>query len=62
MCHGAQSLCPAHMIELPVDFVTDLITNANTQISNFSPLLLLIMGLGLALIAVGALISFVKHK
>jgi len=50
------------MIELPENFVTDLTTNANTQIGNFSPLLLLIMGLALALIAVGALISFVKHK
>lgn len=50
------------MIELPVDFTTDLIANANSQIANFSPLLLLIMGLALALIAVGALISFLKHK
>jgi hypothetical protein len=50
------------MIELPIDFTTDLITNANTQIGNFSPLILLIMGLGLALIAVGALISFIKNK
>lgn len=49
------------MIELPVNFVTDLISNANTQIANFSPLLLLVMGLGLALIAVGALISFIKR-
>ena len=48
------------MIELPVDFTTDLVANANTQIGNFSPLLLLIMGLALALIAVGALISFVR--
>jgi len=50
------------MIELPTGFTTELIANANTQIANFSPLLLLIMGLALALIAVGALISFVKHK
>jgi len=50
------------MIELPVNFTTDLIANANTQIANFSPLLLLIMGVGLALIAVGALISFITHK
>jgi len=50
------------MIELPGTFVTDLVTNANTQIANFSPLLLLIMGLALALIAVGALISFVKSR
>lgn len=50
------------MIELPLNFTNDLTTNANAQIANFSPLLLLIMGLGLALIAVGALISFIKHK
>jgi len=62
MCRGACPSAPSHMIELPTNFVTDLITNANSQITNFSPLLLLIMGLGLALIAVGALISFVKHK
>jgi len=50
------------MIQLPVNFVPDLINNANIQIANFSPLLLLVMGLLLALLAVGALISFVKHK
>jgi hypothetical protein len=48
------------MIELPVDFTTDLVVNANTQIANFSPVLLLIMGLALALVAVGALISFLR--
>jgi uncharacterized membrane protein len=49
---------------LPSGFVSDLTTNANTQIANFSPMLLLIMGLLLALIAVGALISFLTrgHK
>ena len=50
------------MIELPANFVTNLTANANTQIANFSPLLLLIMGLALALIALGALISFVKSR
>jgi len=50
------------MIELPAGFTNSLIANANTQIANFAPLLLLIMGMGLALIAVGALISFIKHK
>lgn len=50
------------MIELPVDFVTNLTANANTQIANFSPLILLVMGLLLALLAVGALISFVNRK
>jgi len=50
------------MIELPVDFVSDLTAAANTQIGNFSPLLLLVMGVLLALLAIGALISFVKHR
>lgn len=50
------------MIELPATLVTDLIANANTQIANFAPILTLIMGLALALIAVGALISFVKNR
>mgnify|MGYP001573489566 CR=1 FL=1 len=48
------------MIELPVNFVTDLITSANTQISNFSPLLVLILGLALSLMAIGALIKFLR--
>lgn len=52
------------MIELPGTFVSDLTTNANTQIANFAPMLTLILGLLLALIAVGALISFLTrgHK
>ncbi len=50
------------MIELPSNFVTSLTTNANTQIANFSPLLLLVMGLLLALLAVGALINFVNRR
>jgi hypothetical protein len=50
------------MIELPTNFVTNLTANANAQIANFSPLLLLIMGLLLALLAIGAIISFVNRK
>lgn len=50
------------MITLPTNFVTDLLSNANTQITNFSPLLTLVMGLLLALLAIGALISFVRHR
>lgn len=50
------------MIELPTGFTADLVANANTQIANFSPLLLLIMGLLLALLALGALISFIKSR
>jgi len=52
---------PPSMIELPTDFVTELITAANEQIANFSPLLVLIMGVALALLAVGALIKMAKH-
>jgi len=49
------------MIELPAGFVADLITNANTQIANFSGYITLVIGLLLALLAVGAIISFVRH-
>jgi len=48
------------MVELPLTFVSQLVTNANTQIANFDDLILLIMGLGLALVAVGALLSFIR--
>ncbi len=50
------------MIELPPNFVSSLTANANSQIANFAPVLLLIMGLLLALLAIGALISFVNKK
>jgi hypothetical protein len=50
------------MIELPTNFVSSLTANANSQIENFAPLLLLVMGLLLALLAVGALISFVNRR
>lgn len=48
------------MIELPTNFITDITSNANTQIANFSPLLVFIMGLLLALIAIGAILSFLR--
>jgi uncharacterized membrane protein len=48
------------MIELPTGFTAGLIANANEQIANFSPLLLVVLGLTLSLIAVGALIRFLK--
>lgn len=48
------------MVELPNTFVDDLISNANTQIANFSDVLLLILGMSLALFAIGALIRFMK--
>jgi len=48
------------MIELPTNFVSGLVTNANTQIANFTPLLLVILGVALSLMAIGALIKFLK--
>jgi hypothetical protein len=48
------------MIQLPTGFITDLTSSANTQIANFAPLLTLILGLLLALFALGALIRFLK--
>jgi len=48
------------MIELPVNFVTDLLTNANTQIANFAPFLVVIIGLALSLLVVGAIIKFLR--
>lgn len=50
------------MIELPVNFVANLTANANTQIANFSPLLLLIMGLLLALLAIAALVKMISKQ
>jgi hypothetical protein len=48
------------MIELPVGFTDSLIANANEQIANFSPLLLVILGIAVSLIAIGAIIRFLK--
>lgn len=48
------------MIELPAGFTAGLITSANEQIANFAPLLTLIMGVALSLLAIGALIRFLK--
>jgi hypothetical protein len=59
---GAKFLTPATMIQLPTGFVADLTANANTQIANFSPLLLLIMGVLLSVLVIGALISFINRK
>ena len=62
--HTAFADATTSMIALPAGFTSDLTAAANQQISNFSPLLLLILGLLLALVAVGALISFLTrgHK
>jgi len=49
------------MIELPVNFATNLASTTNDQIANFSPVVLLVMGLFLAVIAIGFLVRFL-HK
>jgi uncharacterized membrane protein len=49
------------MIELPTGFVTTLTANANEQIANFSGVLTLVIGLLLAILAIGALIRFFRH-
>lgn len=49
------------MIELPSNFVTNLLSNANTQIANFSDVLTLVIGLLLAILAIGTLIRFFKN-
>lgn len=48
------------MIELPTDFITNLTASANEQIANFSPLLILVLGLLLAVAVLGALIGFIR--
>lgn len=54
-------LGPTHMIELPVNFATDLASSTNEQIANFAPVVLLILGLLLATVAISILIKFL-HK
>jgi hypothetical protein len=50
------------MIELPANFTANLTANANEQIANFAPVLLLIMGVLLSVLVIGALISFINRK
>lgn len=49
------------MFQLPTDFVANINTNATGVISTLSPLLTLIMGVLLAVLAIGAIISWIKH-
>jgi len=49
------------MIELPSGFTSGLASSTNAQIANFSPLLLLVMGLLLAVVAIGFIVRFI-HK
>lgn len=49
------------MFQLPADFVTQVGSNATGVISTLSPLLSLIMGVLLATLAIGAIISWIKH-
>lgn len=54
-------LGPTTMIELPSGFVTGIASSTNEQIANFSPLVILIVSLLLAVTAIGFLIRFL-HK
>ncbi len=52
------------MIELPNNFVSDMTAAASAQLANFSSFETTIIGLLLALLALGALVAFVhpgKH-
>lgn len=48
------------MIELPTNFATNLTAKATEQISNFSDVLLIVIGLLLTVMAIGALINMIK--
>lgn len=49
------------MFSLPTDFVASVGTNATGVISTLSPLVTLILGVLLAVFAIGAIISWIKH-
>lgn len=49
------------MFSLPTDFVSSIGTNATGVISALSPLVTLILGVLLAVFAIGAIISWIKH-
>lgn len=48
------------MIELPTTFIADLTASANTQIGEFSPILILVLGIVLALFILRAMIGFFR--
>jgi hypothetical protein len=47
-------------IQLPADFVSNILTAATALISNFSGYLTLIIGILLGMLVIGFLISFLK--
>lgn len=49
------------LITLPNDFVANISTSASGLFSSLSPLVTLILGVLLAVFAIGAIISWVKH-
>lgn len=49
------------MIELPANFVTDLVTNTTDQLSNLSSYTTTIMGILLALLLIGGLVALIRH-
>lgn len=48
------------MIDLPVDFVSDITANASTLISDLSPYITLVVGVILAALVVTILIQAIK--
>jgi len=48
------------MVELPSNFSTAVATSASQQIANFDGILVLVVGLLLSLLAVGALIKMFR--
>lgn len=49
------------MFQLPENFVSQVGTNATGVISTLSPLVTMILGVLLAVLAIGAIISWIKH-
>lgn len=49
------------MITIPTDFVTNFISDATTQFSNFSGITETLIGILLALLLVGGLVQLIRH-
>jgi hypothetical protein len=50
------------MITLPNHYVSDFVTNATTQFANFSGITTTLIGIMLALLLVGGLVSLIRHR
>lgn len=49
------------MIELPANFTSQVGTSASELIGNFSPYITMILGTLLAVFAIGAIITWIRH-